>query len=72
MSAIEDLKKIVDEAQLEKGEMLKNQLEVLGKLPGKYNQQVFDKLLELAKYDAKAIPVFVTQFIKTAQQIMGK
>jgi uncharacterized protein YbaP (TraB family) len=69
MPAIDDLKKIVDEGKLAQADKLKKQLDLMAQLPGQYNQQVFDKLLELAKYDAKAIPVFIENFIKTVLQV---
>lgn len=69
MPAIEDLKKIVGESDLADKETIKKQLDLLAQLPGEYNQQVFDKLLELAKYDPKAITVFIDNFIKTVEQL---
>lgn len=69
MPAIDDLKKIVDDGKLAEADKLKKQLDLMAQLPGQYNQQVFDKLLELAKYDAKAIPVFIENFIKTVTQV---
>jgi len=71
-NTITELKKIVDQAGLEGAETIKRQLDLLATLPGEYNQQVFDKLLELAQYDPKAILVFIEQFIKTSQKILGK
>lgn len=69
MSAIDDLKKVVADSKLPEAEKLSQQLDLLGQLPGQYNQQVFDKLLELAKYDPKAIPVFIDSFLKTIEQL---
>lgn len=71
-NTIEELKKIVDGAGFEDSATVKRQLELLSTLPGDYNQQVFDKLLELAQYDPKAILIFIEQFIKTSKEILGK
>lgn len=69
MSAIDDLKKVVIDSHLPDEERLTQQLDLLGQLPGQYNQQVFDKLLELAKYDPKAIRVFIDSFLKTIERL---
>jgi uncharacterized protein YbaP (TraB family) len=70
MATVEELKKIVEDARLADGEKLKQQLDLLSSLPGEYNQQVLDKLLELARHDSKAIPVFIEQFLKTMSQLI--
>jgi ABC-type oligopeptide transport system substrate-binding subunit len=72
MSSIEELKRLIDASALEDKHRLKKQLDLLAKLPGEYNEQVFDKLYELASYDPRAVEVFIQQFIDTTQRILNK
>ena len=72
MDTIDELKMVVDQSDIEDKKKVKNQLNLLSKLPGEYNQQVFDKLYELAMYDPKAITIFIDQFIETSQKLIEK
>ncbi len=72
MQVLEDLKILIDRSDLENPDKLKQQLELLARLPGEYNQQVFDKLYELACHDPQAIVIFIRQFIDTSVKLLNK
>ena len=73
MSTIDALKQLVDTSvAIGDSEKIKKQLELLGTLPGEYNEQVFDKLYELAKHDPRAITIFIDQFIETSVKLLNK
>jgi len=72
MNILEELKKIVDNSSIVNKEKVKKQLELLSKLPGDYNQQVFDKLYELSLKDPNAITIFIDQFIKTSMNLLDE
>ena len=72
MQVVEELKKIIDKADFEDPKKLKKQLDLLSKLPGDYNQQVFDKLYELATKDPNVITIFIDQFIKTSMKLLDE
>ena len=71
-TTIEELKKIIDREKFAESEKMKQQLELLSSLPGDHNQEVFDKLLELATHDPNAIRVFIEQFIQTSKELLEK
>lgn len=72
MIVINELKKIIDKSDLENPEKVKKQLDLLSKLQGEYNQQVFEKLHELALQDPKAIKIFIEHFIKTSKNLLDQ
>lgn len=72
MQIIEELYVLIDQGDFEEPDKLKQQLKLISDLPGEYNEQVFDKLYELASYDVKAIEVFVKQFVETSLRLLNK
>ena len=70
MTVIDELKNIVDANNFPNPDKVKRELDVLATLPGKYNEAVFDKLLELAMHDHEAITIFIEQFIKTSLNLL--
>ncbi|MCC6639138.1 hypothetical protein IT409_01105 [Candidatus Falkowbacteria bacterium] len=72
MQVIIELHALIDASALDNKSTIKQQLEVLATLPGSHNEQVFSKLLELAKHDPSAVTVFIDQFIKTSRQLLGR
>lgn len=72
MNAILELKVIIDNSSLDEKEKIKRQLDLLSTLPGEQNEAVFNKLLELATYDANAITVFIDQFVKTSVKLLNR
>ena len=72
MQVIIELHAIIDASGIDNKETVKKQLSVLSELPGTHNEQVFNKLLELAKHDPLAVTVFIDQFVKTSKQLLGR
>lgn len=72
MQVIIELHAIIDASQLESKSKIKNQIQLLSTLPGEHNAKVFEKLLDLAKHDPQAIVVFIDQFVKTSQKLLGR
>ncbi len=70
MTIVAKLQGMVTAEVCENPEKLKQQLELISQLPGEYNDQVFEKLYELAQHDPKAIDIFVKHFLETALQMI--
>lgn len=72
MSVVEKIQLMITAEMCENPDKLKKQVELIAQLPGQYNEQVLEKLYELAQHDPKAIDIFVKHFLKTALSMIQK